>query len=293
MLTDDAVALWTTDGPQPMLSLPLPALRRGSLYENAWDQVVSTGYDPVSNTLLWHMEYESVRHGSRQFSRRPKPKYRTQVLRLDDCQLPAAAVPPSRPGSVTARPLDGAVEERVPQCSFYLVEFSIHLQGDQGFFYLTADRDEVREVLDGQPDAIDDDLWQDIAEVRYAFLTDGQTICVWTVQAGTLADGLDITPFLRVHNGDGTTSSVADVRLRRESGNYEDDEEAGSPQCSLDWNAVATRLPTLQSPLGPPLTPDAKNLGVIIVGPHPAPDIDSYLDLHLDEGNFRYGPNQL
>jgi hypothetical protein len=293
-LSDDSIEVWTAEGPRPVPSPPPPATRRGSYYERTWDQVVSTGYDPVHNALLWYMEYEAVSAGSG-FKIHAVPKEeRTSVLCLDDCPLPSATLPQPRPGLFAGPSDGGSADDEWLRRSFYVIEFSIHLQGDQGFFYITADRDEVRDVLGGEqpPGTVetDEDGW---AWWRYMFLGEGQTVCVWTVQEGVLAHGLDVVPYLTILDVDGPSHDYRDSPGE----DFLDDDES-PPRVALDWDAVSGKLPALRSPLGPPVndvgvTDDSDPLDVVVVGPHPAPDIDTYLDFHLGIAAFTYGFNDL
>ena len=290
-LSDDSIVVWTAAGPRPVPGPPLPTGRRGSYYENSWDQVVSTGYDPVNNALLWYMEYEDVGAGSAHATYSVPRDLRTSVLWLDGCPLPSAALPPSRPGLFTSpSPDTEPAAEQQQRRSVYVVEVSIHLQTDLGFFYVTADRDEVRHVLEGEhPPATARDIDEDWAW-RYEYLEDGLTVCVWTVQEGLLAHGLDVTPYLTILNPGWAGDPDS------EDSDSADDGEP--PRVAADWDAISTRLPALRAPVGPPVNDGfseygADRLGVLLVGPHPAPEIGTYLDGKLGDAAFKYGLNGL
>ena len=115
ILTDEAIDLWTDDGPRTVATPTLPALRRGDHFEDTWRYQVCTGYDPLSNTLLWHMERYAVKPDSPDLTRAEelklrhrgfavrRPTVRTMLLRLDDLALPSASLPEPR-GNWTAAP---------------------------------------------------------------------------------------------------------------------------------------------------------------------------------------------
>lgn len=270
VLTDDTIDIWTADGPRTALTPNLPAVRRGHYFENTWDQVVTTAYDPAADVLLWeNARYKVFGEASGM-----------RMLSLSDIEPPHADLPEPDPDlhiddtHESDEEEDFADDDVASNGSFYMVEFSLHRAGyEHANVFLTWDLDGVRGALE---DGVEDtEAFEPSAlrDWRLSNMTSGETVCVWTVQAGVLAAGLDVTPYLRAHFSAGVSRTAAELRASSLTSGAEEPGEV--ERFSVDWEEIETRLPRLQPSLA---DEDAFSFSVRLVGPHPAPQIDTYLD---------------
>ncbi|RKT88692.1 hypothetical protein SAMN05421805_1011733 [Saccharopolyspora antimicrobica] len=141
--------------------------------------------------------------------------------------------------------------------SFYLLEESMYVNGAAGYFRPYADKDELHARLRTKL-------------ARPDFLL-GESVNIWTVQQGQLVAGLDVTEFVHVELPTGT------ITVHELNQHWQDPLEA---DLALDWTGIAAALPTLEAPLA---APGDEDLAVRLDGPHPAPDVPSYIDSLVEE----------
>ncbi|GAA0937352.1 hypothetical protein [Nonomuraea longicatena] len=161
----------------------------------------------------------------------------------------------------TAQPVE-------PARSFYLLEESMCVIGETGYFRAYTTLEELRARLAPK--------LSHSAESNDFLL--GESVNVWTVQRGRLTAGLDVTELVdvRLPSGPVTVSALNRHRHDFTGGRRADPPPSDSgATLVLDWAALAARLPPLAAP---PAVPGDKDLVVRFDGPHPAPGILSYLD---------------
>ncbi|WP_433179589.1 hypothetical protein [Actinoallomurus sp. CA-150999] len=157
--------------------------------------------------------------------------------------------------------------------SFYLLEESMCVIGEVGYFRPYATTEELHARLESKLGH-----FESMGRLLNNFLL-GESVNVWTVQCGRLAAGLDVTEFVSVHLLDGATRTVSthnqhryDFSSRKRTDPPPADEGA---RLSLNWDGIIARLSPLMAPLA---SPGDEDLVVQLEGPHPAPDIDSYIN---------------
>ncbi|AXK35997.1 hypothetical protein DVA86_28720 [Streptomyces armeniacus] len=164
-----------------------------------------------------------------------------------------------------------------PTRSFYLLEESWPVIGETGYFRPYATAEELHARLAPKLSH---------RESHGRLLNDlllGESVNVWTVQRGRLLAGLDVTEYVSADLPNGVTTTVFELNWHRSD--FSDGRRADPPpedegaRLSLDWDGIVAQLPPLDPPLA---SAGGKDLAVRLDGPHPAPDIDSYINGLLD-----------
>ncbi|MEU9986389.1 hypothetical protein AB0E10_06160 [Streptomyces sp. NPDC048045] len=162
--------------------------------------------------------------------------------------------------------------------SFYLLEESMCVIGETGYVRPYATVDELRARLEPKL-AFVESCGSPVNDLLL-----GESVNVWTVQRGRLVAGLDVTEFVGVHLTSGARATVFELNRHREaftSGRRADPPPADEgARLSLDWDGIVAGLPPLEAPLA---SPGDEALAVRLDGPHPAPDLSSYIDGLLAE----------
>ncbi|RKT84793.1 hypothetical protein SAMN05421805_12554 [Saccharopolyspora antimicrobica] len=136
--------------------------------------------------------------------------------------------------------------------SYYLLEF-LYEETPNAFDmgYLSADPAEIRAALEDQYNG------------ESPTTGPGEQVCLWVVQRGVLAHGLDLNPLIRSRCEDGVVRTLTEIRNL--SG-----KTSPATSYTIDWDTIAAQLPPLQNPLA---TSDDEDLVLDVPDPFPAPDV--------------------
>lgn len=150
--------------------------------------------------------------------------------------------------------------------SYYLLEF-LYEETPNAFDmgYLSADPVEIRAALEEQYNG------------KSPITGPGEQVCLWVVQRGMLAHGLDLNPLIHARCEDGADRTLTEIRNL--SG-----KTPPATSYTIDWDAIAAQLPPLQSPLA---ASEDEDLILDVPEPFPAPGVP--ITIGAQEGWLNHG----